>query len=153
MATTALYLHLLSLLVLAAGGLGGLFVHLLFRDALRAGSPGAAHLGQLGARFGMMATIGALLLLASGTFLLASRGWADVGQTWLSVKLGIFVVLFLNGAFVARPTGDRLGAVLSAGPAAAMGEAHGLVKRLTMFYAVQLTGLAAIIALAVFGPN
>lgn len=139
--------------MLAAGSLGGVFVHTQLVRALRTEPAHAAGIGQLGTRFGMLAQAGALLLLVSGVLLLGSRGWADVGQPWLSFKLGIFVALLLNGVLVARPTGARLGAVLGARSLDAMALAEPLLRRLAVFHAVQASGLAIIIALAVFGPS
>src|SRR4051812_39674128 len=93
----ALSLHLLTLLVLAAGGVGGLFLHFALRRALPEAPAQAAAIGRVGAAFGATASIAALLMPVTGVLLMASRGWYDWGQPWLSTKLALFVLLFLNG--------------------------------------------------------
>jgi hypothetical protein len=63
----------------------------------------------------------------------------------------LFVALLLNGILVARPTGPKIGMTASRNPNDPA--IPGLLKRLTIFHFVQLTGLVSIIALAVFGPR
>ena len=150
----ALALHLLCLVLLAAGGVGGGFLHLAVARMVRTEPREALAVARIGARFGMLATAAALLMLATGVGLLATRGWADVGQPWLSAKLTIFVALFLNGLLVAKPNGARLGAAIAA--AAGGGGAAAVdapLRRMGVFHAVQSAGLVTLILLGVFGPR
>lgn len=151
----ALLFHLVALTVLACGGLGGGLLHIRLRNALRTAPAQAGALGPLAMNFGIVAQIGALLMLLSGIALLASRGWADWGQHWLSTKLTIFVIMVANGVLVAKPAGARLA---SAAARAATGEdtradVAAAVQRLGTFHLVQLVGFLAIIALGVLGPR
>ena len=153
MSAAPLFLHIVALTVLVAGGVGGLLVHRVLVATIRSSPQQAAPLGLLAGRCGITAQIGALLMLLSGLYLMASRGWADWGTTWLSIKLTIYVLLVANGFLLAKPTGAKLGAELSRGPAADTGVVSKLIGRLDMFYVLQLIGLVAIFALATFGPR
>ena len=152
----ALALHLLALVLLAAGGVGGLFLHVALRRAM-SNAPKAAAIGQVGAAFGAVATGAALLMLVTGLLLMASRGWQDWGQPWLSAKLAIFTLLFLNGLLVAKPTAPRLGAGLAAaarqGEGADLAAVRGPLVRMGRFHVVQSLGLVGLILLGVFGPR
>jgi hypothetical protein len=153
----ALALHLLCLVLLAAGGIGGGFLHLALARMVRTEPRQALVVARIGARFGMVASTAALLMLATGVGLLATRGWADWGHAWLSVKLSLFAALFLNGLLVARPNGARLGAALAAlaggGDARQAAAVEGPLRRMGVFHAVQSAGLVALILLGVFGPR
>jgi hypothetical protein len=153
----ALALHLLCLVLLAAGGIGGGFLHLALARMAHKDPRQALVVARIGARFGMVATSAALLMLATGIGLLATRGWADWGRPWLSAKLTIFVLLFLNGLLVAKPNGARLGAALAAaagGDQTSTGAGvEAPLRRMGVFHAVQSAGLVALILLGVFGPR
>src|SRR5687768_14457198 len=75
----ALALHLACLVLLAAGGIGGGFLHLVLTRVARREPRQAVRVARIGARFGMVASSAALLMLASGIALLAARGWDDLG--------------------------------------------------------------------------
>lgn len=152
MMAPALLFHLLSLLILATGAIGGTIAHRALVSAVRSNPIAVPGIGRLTPQFGALALTGALLMLVSGTLLLASRGWADWGHTWLSVKLALFVLLFLNAHIVARPSGMKLGAALAQGPNAPRDTVAVLLRRLSIFHVVQNTGLVVLISLAVFGP-
>lgn len=153
----ALLLHLLCLVLLAAGGVGGMILHVWLERALRERSFHAATLGRLGAAFGQLAGMAALGMLASGLMLLASRGWADWGQPWLVAKLAVFALLFANSLAVARPSGASLGAGLAAavrGQGTLDGAAVTVpMARMAVFHRVQTAGLVVLIVLGVFGPR
>ena len=153
----ALALHLVCLVLLAAGGIGGGFVHLVLTRVARREPRQAVRVARIGARLGTVASSAALLMLASGVALLAARGWGDVGQPWLSAKLAIFALLFLNGVLVARPNGARLGAALLMASFGRRARPGALVeepmRRMGLFHAVQSAGVVTIILIGVFGPH
>ena len=153
MPAAPLFLHIISLVVLFGGAVGGLMVHRVLVSTIRTAPLNAAPLGMAAGRLGITAQIGALLMLLSGLNLMASRGWADWGSGWLSVKLSIYVLLVLNGFLVAKPTSIKLMAQMSRGATADAGIVRKLVGRLDLFYVAQFAGLFAILALAVFGPR
>jgi uncharacterized membrane protein len=151
MLAPALFFHLLSLVVLAGGLIGGTIVHAALKDSATASPANMMTFGRLSMRFGIASQIGALCMLASGLFLAASRQWVDMRQPWLHIKLTLFVLLALNGILVARRTGMKLGMTYmqnSSDPVI-----PSLLRRLSTFHAVQIVGFAAIIGLGVFGPR
>lgn len=153
--THALLFHLLSLVIFSAGALGSLITFLTFRQALHKAPATLPGVASMFPRFGIMAEVGVLLMVISGLFLMSTRGWGDWGATWLSLKLALVVLLFLNAQIFGKPTGMRMGKALAAGGVAPGDnpEVARAVQTLTLFYAVQITGLIAIISLAVLGPR
>jgi uncharacterized membrane protein len=147
----AVLIHILSLLLLAGGGVGAIVMHAALEPNATASAANMATFGRLSMRFGIAAQIGALCMLLSGLFLLSTRGWADIHQPWLHLKLTIFVLLVLNGVFVARPTGQKISAVYARN--AADPEIAKLFRRMNIFHVVQMIGLAAIVGLGVLGPR
>ncbi len=146
----ALYFHLLSLFVLAGGGLGGTIMHGALEKTATSSAESFKNFMRLSMRFAIAAQVGALCMLLSGLFLLWSRGWGDWGHSWLTIKLSLFALLFANGIANARPTAMKLATAY--GRSSNDPEVPRLMGRLSIFHATQLIGLAAIVALAVFGP-
>jgi hypothetical protein len=153
----ALALHLACLVLLAAGGIGGGFLHLVLTRLAWREPRQAVRVARIGARVGMVASSAALLMLASGVALLAARGWDDLGQPWRSAQLAIFALLFLNGVLVARPNGARLGAALLMASFARRPRPGAMVeeplRRMGMFHALQSAGVVTLILIGVFGPR
>jgi hypothetical protein len=150
----ALLLHLLSLTIISAGLLGSVTIYLAFRKALTAAPAQLPGLGSIFPRFAIVTQIGLGLMILSGLAVMASKGWSDWGQTWLTVKFVIIIILFLNGNIVGKATGMRMGKALAQGgmPPAENPVVLAAVKTLAVYYAVQVVGLAAIICLAVLKP-
>jgi hypothetical protein len=144
--------HLVSLTVLAGGGVGSIVMHTALTGALRRSAAEASALAGTMMRFALTAQLGAVLMALTGLGLLVERQWADWGHTWLVVKLSLFVVLVLAGPIIARPAGAALLQALAAGKPDAPGVTAAL-RRLTLFHLVQKSGLIAIIVLAVLRPG
>ena len=70
-----------------------------------------------------------------------------LGTGWLYAKLALFVLLVINGPFVARPAAMQLLGALESGDAVA-----APLKRLEVFHTVQVAGLVGIVLLAVLKP-
>ena len=165
----ALLLHLGGITLLAAGTIGGLMLHrTIWRDLDDAPAQAAAAV-RVGRHFPLMTQAGAVVMLLSGLALLATHQWVYVGQPWLTVKLSLYALLWLNGLFVARPAARQFSRVLpewlavhdllraavavEAAPSSRAEVAAALARvrrRLTIFHANQTLGLALIIILAVF---
>jgi uncharacterized membrane protein len=145
----ALAIHLLCFAVLAGGSIGAKVLHGAMRARIESAPAQAAVLLGAMLRFSIVAQIGAGLMLLSGLGLLQVEHWAYWGHGWLMTKLAVFVVLILNGPLVARPTAARLLDALNAGGGAAVAAP---LKRLEIFHMVQVTGLVAIVLLAVLKP-
>jgi len=144
--------HLVSLTILAGGGVGAIVMQTALNTAVRRSAGEASALAGTMLRFALTAQLGAMLMLLTGVGLLAERQWADWGHLWLMVKLALFVLLVLAGPIIARPAGASLREALAAGGSNAPGVAAAL-RRLSLFHTVQKTGLIAIIVLAVLRPG
>lgn len=145
----ALAIHLLCFAILAGGSLGAKVLHGVMRGRVQSAPAQAAVLLSAMLRFSIVAQVGAGLMLVSGIGLLSAEHWAYWGKAWLYVKLGLFVLLVINGPLVARPAAMQLLDALNAGGGAAVAAP---LKRLEIFHTVQIIGLTAIVLLAVLKP-
>jgi hypothetical protein len=150
MFAAALLAHLVSFAVLATGSLGGLLVHRALMDQLATPGADASSLMRLGARLGLVARVGSILMLVSGVSLMAARGWGDWGQPWLMTKLALWLALSANGIVVGGSAGAAAGRALGQGNTAA---AMPALMRLSRFHVVQGLGTLAMVLLGVFGPR
>jgi hypothetical protein len=166
----ALLLHLVGLTLIAAGTIGGLALHRAIGRSLAGAPAQAAAAARVGRHFPIMTQAGAVVMLLSGLGLLATRQWIYVGQPWLTVKLGLYVLLWLNGLLVARPAAQQFGRALpqwvaiqgalplSAAPQGTTTSSRAEIasalarvrRRLTLFHTSQALGVATILILAVF---
>lgn len=146
----ALAIHLLCFAVLAGGSLGAKVLHGAMRGKIENIPAQAAVLLSAMLRFSIVAQVGAGLMLVSGIGLLATEHWGYWGQGWLYAKLALFVLLVVNGPFVARPAAMQLLGALESGRT---GDAVAVpLKRLEMFHTVQVAGLVGIVLLATLKP-
>ncbi len=146
----ALAIHLLCFALLAGGSIGAKVLHSVMRAKIASTPAQAAVLLSAMLRFSIVAQIGAGLMLVSGIGLLALESWAWWGAGWLYAKLALFVLLVINGPFVARPAAVQLlGALESGGSGDAVAAP---LKRLEIFHTVQVAGLVGIVLLAVLKP-
>lgn len=144
--------HLVSLTILAGGGVGSIVLQTALNAAVRRSAAEASALAGTMLRFALTAQLGAILMALTGVGLLVERQWADWGHTWLMAKLALFVLLVLAGPVIARPAGASLQQALTAGGSNDPGVATAL-RRLALFHLVQKTGLITIIVLAVLRPG
>jgi uncharacterized membrane protein len=147
-------MHLLSFVVFAAGVIGSVTVFLLFRKAVATAPPLLPGLGRMFPVFGIMTSAGLLLMIISGVLLLRSKNWEYWGQSWLSIKLVLIVLLFANAHAWGRPTGTRMAQALAKGgmPPAENPEVQSALKSLAIFWTIQVLGLVAVVSLAVLKP-
>jgi hypothetical protein len=132
---------------------GGAVVHLGVDRIRRTAPLRATPFLPVMMRFGLTAQTGGLLMLITGTWLLATRGWADLRQPWLHIKLTIYVLLFIGGPLIARPAGQRMSAALAGvGDESADAVVDASMRRLGAYHLAALIGLVGIICLAVLGP-
>ena len=146
----ALAIHLLGFALLAGGSIGATVLHSVMRAKIASTPAQAAVLLSAMLRCSIVAQIGAGLMLVSGIGLLAVENWAWWGAGWLYTKLALFVMLVINGPFVARPAAVQLLGALESGSS---GDAVAApLKRLEIFHTVQVAGLVGIVLLAVLKP-
>jgi uncharacterized membrane protein len=150
----ALLLHLISLTVITGGMIGSVTTYLTFRKAVHSAPPQLPGLGRLFPIFGIMTQAGLLLMIISGLLVMKSREWGDWGQTWLTVKLVLVLLLFLNAHMVALPISKRMGQALANGgmPPGENPEVLRALRSLGVFWMVQVTGMIVVICLAVLKP-
>ena len=158
----SLFLHIVSIFILAGGAIGGIIMELTLWPTALTNVKIAGILGKAYGRFPFFATLGAILLLLSGICLLAASGWAFLSASWLQVKLVLFLFLFLHPIFTVKPAGAKLGALLmqqsqaSEGGIAPSEEVLAQLKafksKFTRFHIIQLSVLAVLLILATFKP-
>ena len=151
----ALILHLVSMAVLAGGGLGGMLLHRPLVAAVRGGTPQLAGLADAVRRLGLMARLGAVLLLASGLYLAWAMHWADFQMRWFHIKLGVYVGMWVLSLGLAAPAAAKFGAALTR---RAQGEDTTRVLEESLatmgFYNVLiLAGFIAIVMLVIVGAR
>lgn len=106
--TVGLFIHLVSLLFLAAGSFGGIIVDSMFWTFWRTNPERAAAASYLNMRLALFVQISSTLMLISGVYLLWVTQGAFLGEFWMKAKIVLFVLLFLNGYLIANPTSARL---------------------------------------------
>ncbi len=174
-----LLLHIVGISLLGGGTFGQFFTDRAIWSSYKTAPNQAMTAARLGERMVILSQVGPGLLLISGLLLLAARDWAYFGQFWLTVKLGLFFLMFLNGILVAGPTGKKLlvelanwqvangatpskmAAMISGGylPQQNYSRAEvevGLLKvrqRLSYFHLSENTMLAVVLVLATFKFN
>jgi uncharacterized membrane protein len=108
-----------------------------------------ADISKAGALLPLMKTLpiiiqlGALVQIISGIMMLSSRNWQYWGETWLYVKLVLFVALVTNGFAVGKPTGGKIAAqVFSPTPdRTALTSLKGKMRTFNMVQLIMLLAL------------
>ena len=97
------FLHLLGLTLIGAGLIGVWYADLRSRQ-VRELSVLAEAVRSIAVLYDGLVIPGALLLLASGTWLIVTvyGGWAFLGMPWLSGMVALFVFEFLEGNTITR---------------------------------------------------
>lgn len=146
-------LHILSLVILSGGALGSIITDRAFWSNLGKNNQHAAAIARLSGTLANMAQIGSILSLVTGLGLLALSKWVYIGQVWMQIKLGLYILLFLNGSLVAKPTAAKLKALfmrLNKGEVSAADSAFAPIRsRLSTFHIVQTIGLVILVCLGV----
>jgi uncharacterized membrane protein len=166
----ALLFHMIGFSLIAGGMIGGITLHRAIWRNLADAPAQATTAARLGLHFPLMIQAGAMVMLLSGLGLLAARQWVYLGQPWLTVKLSLYVLLWLNGLLVARPASRQFERTMSKWlaaqamlppPAAPEGAAANyraeigaalaqIRRRLTLFHANQALMVAVVVIMAVF---
>jgi hypothetical protein len=107
-----LLLHIIGIVTLSSGAVGGVIVNRMLWAAVQRAPEQAKALARVNVNFGWSARIGSGIMLLSGLVLLAASNWVYWGQFWLWIKLGLFVLLLVNGALVAEPAEKKLDSLL-----------------------------------------
>lgn len=152
---SGLYEALLALHIIAAGvWFGGGFALQWF--ALRARRRGPAALGTFaidvewyGQRFNLAAS---LLLIIAGFGLVAEGNWS-LGDAWISIALGAWILSFIVGAGYLGPTSKKVGQQLEASGGTASPETQTLIDRLFLISRIELAVLLLVVVDMVVKPG
>ncbi|MBS1600648.1 MAG: DUF2269 family protein [Bacteroidetes bacterium] len=90
-----------------------------------------------------------ILQLLSGLIMLSTVQWAFVNQRWFIIKIILYVIGFLNGIFIAKPTNKKIVQEVSSSNTDKKLLA-ALKKKMTLFHFVQYTLLILLIVMAIF---
>ena len=146
---TGLFFHIIGIFLIAGGLVGAVLTESIFWNYIRQGSEKAKAMVPLLLLFPRVIISGAMLMLITGLLMLYGVHWVFWGQTWLSLKLILFILLVLNGRLV----GKKLFASIAAGLQSPDHEIRALLPlktRLTRFHIMQYCMLLALLALVIF---
>ena len=150
-----LSLHIVGIATMAGTTLVDFFCYSKFWKLYPAGKEKAATLLPILSAFRVLFAGGFLLLLISGVGMVALSHGLFAEQRWFRIKMGIIVLILLNGAIYGRGIATKLrkivdadiaGADVSAGRAA-------LKARLQTVHILQLLFFVAIFVLSVYKFN
>lgn len=106
-------------------------------------------------KFRAFGIIGLMVSILTGLVMLWLFNWSMTELLWFKIKLGIVVLLFVNGFTIGRTTSDKLDAILNSEKNAddLKPETIRLRRNMQVFQLTQLTMFIIIIILAVFRFN
>ncbi|GAB3776166.1 hypothetical protein GCM10028818_21330 [Spirosoma horti] len=145
-----LVLHLSGLVLMVGTTVTELVIFRSFVSLLTKQDKSAVSLFGLLSGLGRIFLAGGVVLVLSGIGLMLTSGGVYLQQLWLQVKLGLILLLPLNGLLVGSPRMKQLRkSLLAEGVGPSLG-IQPAVTKLTRFYIVQLVVFLTIIILAVF---
>ena len=100
------------------------------------------------ARFSMLMGLGLALLILSGVLMVSVYGHAFTTQVWFRVKMGIVLLILLNGVLIARPSMTKLRKLLPLGENGK--EVSALQKKISIFHITQFLLFVLVFVLSVF---
>ncbi|NIJ52625.1 DUF2214 family protein [Dyadobacter arcticus] len=145
-----LVLHLSGLVLMVGTTVTELVMFRSFVGLLKKQDKAAVSLFGLMSGLGRILLAGGVVLALSGIGLTIISGGVYFQQLWLQVKLGLILLLPLNGLLVGSPRMKQLrNSLLAEGVGPSLG-VQPAVTKLTRFHSVQLAVFLTIIILAVF---
>ncbi len=162
----ALVFHIVSLFILAGGVIGSVIMELTLWKVVTTQPRSAGLLSKAFSRFPMFQTAGGLLMLISGIFLLGSTHWYYWGQSWLTVKLVLYVFLAVHPNLTVKPAGKRLDKLLQIASATKNLELNPLLteqelimemksirNRFRIFNIIQISIIVIIFIITIYKPH
>ena len=144
-----LFFHILAVLLVGAGGIGGAIVEHQFWKYIKLSSPQAKALLPILKTTGKFIMAGIVIFLFSGLIMLYSTNWIFLKQTWFIVKFLLFMSLPVRAAMIAKPAFKRIGAEISSvntDPGALV----GLRSKMKRFHTIQYGIVLIIVFLVIF---
>ncbi|WP_040006242.1 DUF2214 family protein [Fibrisoma limi] len=148
-----LVMHLSGLVLMAGTTVTELVVFRTFISLWNTKGNASVGLLKLMSGLGTILLAGGVLLVLSGIGLTLITGGVFLHQLWLQVKLGLILLLPLNGLLVGSPQMKTLRNSLLAEGAALSLPINPIVTKLNRFHRVQTLVFLSIIILAVFKFN
>ena len=145
-----LVLHLAGLVLMVGHTVVDFVLFLSFSKQFAVERERSLTLLQTMAKLSRLVIAGAVLLIVSGTGLFLVTGAVFGEQLWFQIKMGLIVVLVLNGSLFGGRLQTRLKNLLGENGPGANKEIGAVKARLGIFYTVQTAVFLAIIVLAVF---
>lgn len=149
---TALLLHIVGIVIMAGTTFADYFTFRQFLRYLRQDAQKAIAVNVATAKFTRLMGLGLALLILSGVMMVNVYGREFAEQTWFRIKMGMVLLILLNGILIARPSMSKLRKLL---PAAsdnneASGRIQVLKKRINVFHITQLLLFIIVFTLSVF---
>lgn len=144
-----LLFHIIGIFLIAGGSVGTVITESLFWKNIKQGSDKSKGLAPLLLRFPPILIAGAMLLLVSGLLMLYGLNWAYLGQTWLTIKLSLFVLIVLNGRLIGNPVFKKI-AEEAQSPQPSLKKLLVLKNKIRRFHITQFSMLFTVIALVIF---
>lgn len=148
----SLLLHIIGIVIMAGTTFADYFTFRQFLRYLRQDAQKAIAINVATAKFSLLMGLGLALLILSGVMMVNVYGSAFAEQTWFRIKMGMVLLILLNGILIARPSMSKLRKLLPT--AADNGEVSGkiqvLKKRISAFHITQLLLFIIVFTLSVF---
>jgi uncharacterized membrane protein len=149
---TALLLHIVGIVIMAGTTFADYFTFRQFLRYLRQDAQKAIAVNVATAKFTRLMGLGLVLLILSGVMMVNVYGREFAEQTWFRIKMGMVLLILLNGILIARPSMSKLRKLL---PAASdnneiSGRVQVLKKRINVFHITQLLLFVIVFTLSVF---
>lgn len=93
---------------------------------------------------------GMAILLLTGITMLAFIHWSFIALLWFQIKLGLVVLLFLNGLTLGRTSAMSLQALMKQESPASEVVVQAIQDRTRVFFTIQLILFSIIVVLSVF---
>lgn len=145
-----LVLHLSGLVLMVGTTITEWVLFRSFVSLLRKRDKAALSLFRLLSNLGLLLLAGGIVLLLSGIGLMILSEGVYLRQFWLQAKLGVILLLPLNGLLVGSPQMKQVKNSLLSEDIGIDVAIHPAVKKLTLFHSSQLVLFLTIIILAVF---
>lgn len=145
-----LVMHLSGLVLMVGTTVTEMVMFRSFVGLLKKQDKAAVSLFGLLSGLGRIILVGGVVLVLSGVGLMIISEGVYLQQLWLQVKLGLILLLPLNGLLVGNPQMKQVrNSLLAEGVGLRLG-VQPAVRKLTKFHCVQLAVFLTIVILAVF---
>lgn len=145
-------LHIVGIVIMAGTTFADYFTFRQLLRYLRQDAQKAVAVNIATAKFSQLMSLGMLLLIFSGVLMVSVYGHAFTTQIWFRIKMGIVLLILLNGILIARPSMLKLQKLLPsvADNSEAAGRIEVLKKRISVFHVTQLLLFVIVFTLSAF---